>query len=66
MTLQVHGTGFRIKGRPQPHYEYWSVEELRAFGAQLQLPNARLKTREELLDVLNAKSAAHERGRSFS
>ena len=36
-------------------YEYWTVEELREFGAQLQLPNARQKSRGELLEILDVK-----------
>ena len=65
MALRAEG-GFRVKGRPQPAYEYWSVEELRALGAQLQLPNARVKTRDELLEMFDARSTAHERTRRLS
>jgi hypothetical protein len=36
-------------------YERWTIEELRAFGAQLQLPDARRKTREELLEILDVR-----------
>jgi hypothetical protein len=65
MTLRVYGIGFWVKGRPQPDYEYWSVEELRALGAQLQLPNARAKTRDELLEMFNGRTTAHQHSCSF-
>jgi hypothetical protein len=32
-------------------YGRWTVEELRAFAAQLQLPNANTKSRSELLEL---------------
>ena len=58
--------GFRVKGRPQPDYACWTLEELRALGAQLQVPNARVKTRGELLEVFDVRPAAHERTGSLA
>ena len=43
-----------IRGRPQPDYADWSIEELRAFAVQLQLTDAGHKTRQELLRLLGA------------
>lgn len=43
---------FVVKGRAQPDYTRWSIEELRALAVQLQVPNAREKTRRELLGLL--------------
>lgn len=34
-----------------PDYSRWSIEELRAFATQLQLPKAATMSRSELLDV---------------
>lgn len=36
-----------------PDYTVWSVEELRAFAAQLQLPDAARKSRRELLGIFD-------------
>jgi hypothetical protein len=44
-----------FKAPPQSDYELWTVEELRAFGAQLQLPNARQKSRLELLEIFDVR-----------
>lgn len=37
-------------------YAAWSVEELRELAKQLQLPDATLKTRRELLEILDGES----------
>lgn len=44
------------RGRRQPDFSTWSVEELRAFAAQMRLPDAMNKTRRELLTIFNATS----------
>jgi hypothetical protein len=41
--------------RPPTDYNYWTIEELRALGTQLQVPDARRKTRAELLEILDVK-----------
>ena len=40
------------KSRPAIRYQDWSLEELRGLALQLQLSNAKLKSRQELLDLL--------------
>lgn len=46
---------------PRPgSYEGWTIEELRAFGAQMQVRDARRKTRGELLELLGAKRPARQ------
>ena len=47
-----------IRGRPQPDYAGWSIEELRAFAVQLQLPGAGHQTRRELLRLLGVGSSS--------
>jgi hypothetical protein len=40
---------------PRPKsYDGWTIEELRAFGAQMQVRDARRKTRRELLELFGA------------
>lgn len=39
-----------------PNYQGWSVEELRAFAAQMQVPNAALKSRSELLRMFDVSA----------
>ncbi len=38
-------------------YAAWTIEELRELATQLQLPDAMLKTRRELLEILDGDSA---------
>lgn len=48
------------KKYPNPRFasfNEWTIEELRAFGAQMQLPEAHRKTRGELLALLDVKAA---------
>ena len=45
---------------PNPRFasfDEWTIEELRAFGAQMQLPEAHRKTRGELLAMLGVSAA---------
>lgn len=37
--------------RAAPDYSLWSLEELRAFAVQMQLPGAAGKSRRELLEI---------------
>lgn len=39
-----------------PDYARWSIEELRAFAAQLQLPDATRKSRSELLGIFDVSA----------
>lgn len=39
-------------GRRMPDYERWSIEELRAFARQLQVPGSMYKNRGELIEIL--------------
>jgi hypothetical protein len=43
-------------GHDRRDYRRWSVEELRAFASQLQLPNASAKSRSELLDIFGVST----------
>ena len=36
-----------------PDYATWTIEELRAFAQQLQLPNASHQNRRELLEIFD-------------
>ena len=43
---------------PRIDYSRWSVEELRAFALQMQLPDAATRTRRELLEIFTHPAAA--------
>ena len=55
MLLTGSSPGERSAPPRYADYERWTIEELRALGAQLQLPDARRKTRGELLEILDVK-----------
>jgi hypothetical protein len=44
-----------------PDYKGWSVEELRAFAAQMQVPDAARKSRGELLAIFEVSAATLRR-----
>jgi hypothetical protein len=44
-------------GYSEPDYTRWSVEELRAFARQLQLPDAMRKNRGELIEIFDTSRA---------
>lgn len=49
----VAATRHRSGNDRQPNYAGWSIEELRALAAQLQLPDAQRKSRSELLGIFD-------------
>lgn len=46
-----HGPLAAAPRPPRIDYSRWSVEELRAFALQMQLPDAATRTRRELLEI---------------
>jgi hypothetical protein len=43
--------------RPAPDYREWSIEELRALAMQLQVTDASVKSRNELIRLFDASAA---------
>lgn len=54
--MQTTATTRRASAMPASgQYDTWTIEELRAFAAQLQLRDAHTRSRGELLDILTPR-----------